>query len=432
MTSLATGRWASRTIAAGVALALLAAIGLAAWQWPSIRASREARRALAEGRYREAWEIADRWVGERPRSAEAHYLRAKAALALGRNRYVSDGIKRARALGYPEAPLDVLGALIDAQYGRMPRALPVLERAFAGPHDRDPMLDEALARIYLETYDFPHAGAVLERWAADAPEDPRPPLWHATVHRRLDAEPAVIIADYREVLRRSPGHPEALLGLAGQLERARRGPEAADAYAAYLAIRPDDPAGHIGAGRVAGDLGDDPGALRHLDRALALDPEDRAAHLERGKRELRRGQPASALPHLDRAVQLGPFDPVAHYQRSLALKQLGRTAEALIAHRTFTRLQEGRRNLDDLQQDLAASPKDPHLRTRLARWMFDNGYDDEAVLWSRKILADAPGYPETCLLLARYYDRLGQPERARAYREQMAAGRSRPGVPDGK
>ena len=305
------------------------------------------------------------------------------------------------------------------------RRVPCL-RAFNEPHDPDPMLDEALTRVYLEIYDFPHAGPVLDRWAADAPEDPRPPLWHAAVHRRCNAEPEVIIADYREALRRSPDNAEALIGLATQLQEDHREAEAADAFARYLALRPDDPSAHLGAGRNAAERGDADAAIRHIDRVLELDPDNAEAHLERGKLDLRRGEPASALADLERAAELTPFDPVAQYQRSLALGRLGRRAEAAAAHRTFNALQQAREELEELQQDLAASPKDPDLQCRVARWMFEHGYDDEALLWSRRILVDTPGHPETCRLLADYYERHGQFERAREYREQVDPGRASP------
>jgi Flp pilus assembly protein TadD len=282
------------------------------------------------------------------------------------------------------------------------------------------MLDEALARIYLENYDFPHARAVLSRWTQDAPTDPRPPWWRAEANRRADAEPEVIIADFQEVLRRDPQHAEAQLGLAQELARAHRDTEAAAAFAAYLARHPETAPAHTGAGLSAIALGDEDTAIRHLDRALTLDPDHAPAHLARAEIDLRHKDLASALFHLDRAAALTPFDPPVHYQRSLVLKRLGRDAESTQEHATFTRLTKDRELLDDLRARLAASPDDATLQAAIAHWMFRHGFDQEGVRWSRKILDDHPAHPETCQLLASYYERIGDWRQAEFFKTQAA------------
>ncbi len=408
-------RWP--TLVAIAALIVLAAAGFVAWEWPAWSAARDVRRALAAGRYDDAWKAVGRWLKLRPDSAAAQFYRARVALTQGRRDDVADGLTRARALGYPEDGLAVLQALIDAQFGRPAQAQPVLARAFASG-EQDPMVDEALARIYLERYDFPHALAVLTKWAKDDPGDPRPPYWRAEANRRADAEPDVIVADYREVLKRDPKHAEARLGLADELARAHRDREAADAYDAYLADHPDSAPAHAGAGRCAIGLGDEDAAVRHLDRALALDPDNAAANLARAEIDLRRNDPAAALAHLDRTLAKTPFDPPVHYQRSLALKRLGRDDESAREHAEFTRLTADRRALDDLQARLADSPTDAHLQAEIARWMFGHGFESEGVRWARKVLIDHPGHAETCLLLSGYYDRLGDWQQAQLYKAQ--------------
>ena len=197
-----------KAVAVFIVLAVVAACGLATSKWLAWRESRAARRALAAGRYQEAHDAVGRLLRLRLRGAEAQYLLAKAAIALGRRAEYVGGLKQAEALGYPQDRLDVLRALMDAQFGRLAQAQSVLARAFALAEHGTPdlMVDEALARVYLERYDFPHASAVLIRWAQDAPDDSRPPLWRAELNRRRDADPDDIIADYREVLTRARAH----------------------------------------------------------------------------------------------------------------------------------------------------------------------------------------------------------------------------------
>src|SRR6185437_10786129 len=98
---------------------------------------------------------------------------------------------------------------------------------------------EALARVYLETYDMKRAAAVLDRWAGDFPDDPKPHLWRAEIHGRDGNEASRVLGDYGEALRRDPTLASARLGLAEALRKAHRNTEAAVAYEEYLAARPD-------------------------------------------------------------------------------------------------------------------------------------------------------------------------------------------------
>jgi tetratricopeptide (TPR) repeat protein len=400
-----------------IVLAVVGACGFGMWEWLAWKESLAARRALAAGRFQEAQDAVGRLLKLRLRRAEAHYLQAKTAIALGHRGEYLNSLKQAAALGYDRDRLAVLRALIDAQFGRVAEAQPVLARAFADAANGTPdlMVDEVLARVYLERYDFPHASAVLSQWAKDAPDDPRPPWWRAALNRRRDAEPDVIIADYLEMLRRAPGHVDALRGIAEQLDRAHRDSAAAEAYTELLTLHPDDTMGQLGAGRNALILGDETAAVSHLDRVLALAPDNASAHIELAKINLQKNQASAALEHLDRVVALTPFNRDAHYQRSLALKRLGRHDESAIEQAIFARLGHDQQEREDLEERLAASPDDPHLQSQLARWMLAHGYDQEGINWAKKILIEHPDQPEICLVLAEYYKRVGDWELAQSY-----------------
>ena len=72
-------RWRVVAIVAG--LLLLALGGWIWWERPAWKAAGETRRALAAGRYDDAWRAVGRWLKLRPGSAAAQFYRAKAALA---------------------------------------------------------------------------------------------------------------------------------------------------------------------------------------------------------------------------------------------------------------------------------------------------------------------------------------------------------------
>jgi tetratricopeptide (TPR) repeat protein len=416
----ATDRSTRRVVVAVGVLVLVVgtSIAFALREWPVWTASRAAKRALAEGRYTDAGAAIERWVALRPDSAEAQYLRAKTAIALGVPRDIGDGLRRAQSLGYPADRLAVLRALLAAQQGRVAQARPFLEREFFEARTPDLMIDEALARVLLDMYDFPAATVVLTRWGEDAPNDPRPPLWMAGIHRRRLAEPEVILGDYHEALRRDPAQPEARLGLATELAKAHRNEEAAAAFDAYLLLRPDDPVGRLGAGRNALELGDLPAAARQLDRALELDPTSADAHADRAKLAQRQGDEALALVHLDQALARKPYDATLHYSRKLALTRLNRRDDAAAEQREIDRVKVELDRADALQTALVKTPHDAGLEYQLAVWMFSHGYPEEGLTWANKILSEHAGHPETCALLADYYERRGDLARALSYRGQ--------------
>ncbi len=399
-------------------------VALAIREWPAVREARAARTALAAGRFEDARPILERWVELRPGSAEAHYLRARVALALGRRDDLSESMRLAQKLGLSADQLALLRALVDVQFGRYVQAREPLRREFDRAETPDPQLDEGLARVYMETYDFPNALKVLERWIRDAPDHPEPHVWRAVAHGRMDADPEVIIADYREALRRDSGSVTARLGLASTLGRIHRNAEAAREFDAYLALVPGDPAGHLGAGRNALELGNMELAARRIGRALELDPGSAEAHTEHAKLDQRSGDEAGALGHLDKAIELKPADPALRYSRKLALIRLGRLAEAEQEQRELDRVQAEVDRVNELQARLAEAPKDASLQNQIALWMFDHGYPLEGVKWAEKILSDHPGHPKTCAMLAAYYERLGMWQKVNDYQAQA---RRRPG-----
>ena len=407
-----------KTFAAFPFLALIAGAGFCIWEWPSWQSAREVRSLLSAGRYTEAARVTRRWIQSRPRSPTAHFFRAKAAIALGNRREILDGMTQAKAMGCTEDQIAFLRAFLDAQAGRFQSAKPILLRAFDASHEPDPMLDEALARVLMETYDWPNAARVLTRWETDAPQDARPRLWLAVVDQRRGAEPSEILDDYREALKRDPQLPEALIGIAEELAKAYKHEEAATFYDAYLYQKPDDAAGHLGAGRNALGLGDFASAAARLDRALELEPDNAEAHQSRAKLDLSQGDLDAALKHLDLSINLRPYEPAAHYSRKMVLTRLGRGDEAVAEQRAIDGLKADLDGMETLQAQLVKSPKDVALQHRLAFWMFAHGFDAEGVKWAQKILIDHPRHRETCALLADYFERRGDLTSAGRYRAE--------------
>ena len=216
------------------------------------------------------------------------------------------------------------------------------------------------------------------------------------------------IASYREALRRDPNLDQARYGLAGMLRTNHRNAEAAVEYAAYLARKPEDPLGYLGAGQNALEMGDEDQAIRWLDRALTLAPRNPVILAARAMVEIRDHRFATALDYLDRAVKADPFDHANRYQRMLVLTNLGRKAEAEAEREAVERLRKDQEEFGRIRNALIGAPQDAELRGEAARWLMTHGHEEEAIEWANMVLATQPSHPAMNRLLADYYRKKGQ------------------------
>ncbi len=377
----------------------------ARWQ-PTWR--REARERVAAGDWREADAALGRWLSEEPGSAEAHYWNGRREAGEGRLAEAVAELERARIRGAGRVERDLLQALIAVGAGRAAEADAALTRAFVEQEAPDRQVDEALARTCLETFDLSRAATVLDRWARDFPNDPKPHLWRAEVHGRTGGDPAVVQDDYRRALRRDPTLAKARLGLAESLRQVHRNAEAAAEYANYLAAVPNDAAAHLGAGRNLRELGDETGAARHLERAESLEPRNAEIVRERAAGLSGRGDWPGSLALLDRAIALDPFDVTSRHQRGLILARLGRSVEARADQAAAARLRSEHEHLQAARAKLVEAPGDREAQLDVARWMFGHGHGAEGARWAARILQETFDDPDANRLLADYHQGRGE------------------------
>jgi tetratricopeptide (TPR) repeat protein len=384
--------------------------------------ARQARQAISAGRYDDADQALDRWLMAVPDAIEAHLLKGRAAVATNRLTEAAEELRRAQSLDRTSEDLALLRALLLSKMGRHGEAEPILSRAFAGDRAPDRQVDEALAKVYLETFNLARASVVLDRWARDFPDDPKPPLWLAEVHSRSGAGAKSVMEDYREALRRDPSLDRARLGLAEELRKAYRNAEAAIEYEAYLGSRPDDAAAHLGLGQNLMEQGDEAAAIRHLKTSITLDPRNPEPHKVIAEASVRRGDWSTALGLLDLALALDPADLTTRFRRGLALKRLGRDDEAEAEQAVARHLRD---DLDRLGRAMARLIKSPHDRESqliIARWMFNHAREQEGARWAGQILKERPNDPEASGLLADFHQRRGEMGLANFYRLQAPSG----------
>lgn len=403
---------ATRSNFVAAILVVASVSSVAAWFWrpkpgePS--AAREARAAIAAGRYDDASAALERWRKAAPDDPTADYVRGRILIEHGSVVEASEALKKAAAAGLPERETSLLRALIAARINRYSEALPALFDAFVYGRTPDRQVYKALAKVYLETYELGRASTVLARWAEDFPDDPKPHLWRAEIHARDGGDPGAVVFDYQDALDRDPNLFPARLGLADALRQLHRTQEAAAAYDVCLKADPDNAAAHFGMGRNLLEQGEEEAAVRHLARASELDPANPDPLKNLAEAAVRRADWPAALEFLDRATALDPNDAAVRYRRGVILAKLERADESRAELAEAARLRADVARLNSARSHLVGNPNDRNTQLVIARWMFEHGRAEEGVRWAVRILADQPGDPEASRLLVDYHEGRGE------------------------
>ena len=183
---------------------------------------------------------------------------------------------------------------------------------------------------------------------------------------------------YREVLRRSPRHFDALHSLGMLALQAGHPQVAADLIAQALAVQPDDAGAHGNLGYVLHLLGRHGDALQSLDRALQRQPQMLEALNNRGNTLSVLGRHDEAVASFDRALALRPDYVEAAYNRGNALHAAGRMLAALAAYDAV----------------IATRSDVAQAYNNRARVLQDLGRQDEALAGYDRAVALVPAYAQ--------------------------------------
>jgi len=189
--------------------------------------------------------------------------------------------------------------------------------------------------------------------------------------RLAQAEPV-----YREVLRRSPRHVDALHALGVLALQAGHAQAGADLVAQALAVDPAHASAHGNLGYALQLLGRHEDALRSLERALEIEPQMLEALNNRGNTLSALGRHDEALASFERALALRPDHVEALYNRGNAQHAAGRLADALASFDAV----------------LAARPDIAQAHNNRGRVLQDLGRQEEALAAYDRAVALVPAY----------------------------------------
>jgi predicted Zn-dependent protease len=316
--------------------------------------------------------------------------------------------------------------LAAAHESRFDVAEPLLRRAQERKPD-DLQVVKTLGLGYLGTEQFAEAELELSRWCELRPDDAEPfkhrmdaRHWRARAasnaaeQHRLMEDAA---ADGRRALEIDPSDDAVAHEVVWLLLQVGRFDEAHKLCRECLRRQPDDPwltylLAKISYGR------ENPGQARSLlDAVLQREPRFTPALLLRAVLYNEAGEPAQAVPLLRRVLALDRDPPKeARYQLSLALARAGQDDEA---RQVMADLQKA--NFDGL---LASrhDPNAPGIKLQRAEIYLAGGREEDALRLLTPLLQDTAGSAAAHALLAAYYERQGQPERAAEHRRLAARG----------
>lgn len=212
-----------------------------------------------------------------------------------------------------------------------------------------------------------------------------------SAQRELEAEAA-----FRAALALRPQEPAAHLGLAESLIAEKKPEAAAAELATYLESRPDDTHARIARAEALVNLGKGDDALAELDRAAAAGPEELRALKLRARIYFGAKRYADAVPVLEKADAVAPGN---------------KDIPALLGHAYL----ESRKYPDALRELLAAYRMDPRANDVLGDLVlaeYNNKNYAEALAALDELAKRKELPPESWFVRGACYDKLGQPAQA--------------------
>jgi tetratricopeptide (TPR) repeat protein len=392
-----------------------AGLMLGIYYWPE-RHIQIARAALTRRDYETARASLLRCLKARPSSPEAHLLLAQLDRRANNYAEAANHLDACAHLGGPADAIALERALAAIQNGVYNPELDRLCYEHLSRNDADQYLIlEALSQGFSKTYRLKEALACLQRMLVLLPDSSyalRRRAWIYAQWEQYDRAEA----DYRRALEIDPADTTARLGLAQILLDIRNNSrEAAEHYERLWATKHEGTIA-LGLARSWRLLGRAADARRLLDDWLSLHSTDAPALAERGRLALDEQATEEGITLLRRAIALAPYLRDANYTLYLELTKQGRIAEAEVCQERMKQAKKARDELAHLTQQLGAAPDDADLRCRIAQIFLNYGDGEEGVRWLLTTLQNHPRHAPSHRVLAEYYQKHGQNDRAAEHR----------------
>lgn len=312
-------------------------------------------------------------------------------------------------------------ALRIAEGGDFSRSEPLLLRS-AQRHPSDAAVAKELALGYFHANRLAEAEPYFERWCEANPNDPEPYIQRIGMWEKWSRLPNAI-SDARRVLALRPDNKKLHQRLTNWLRSVGQSDETERECLLFLNRWPGDPWVLSVQATVCQRTERPKEAAAIVDELIRhYPPRDfPEAYVLRGTLYIEANLPAEAVPVLQRAAAIpGPHRRAALNELAKALDQIGQHQEAEKIMRGARLLQEQ----DFLSAMTGASGSDRVsvcAQARLAEEMLNAGQTENGLRLLANLLKQDPDFGAAHRVLADYYDKQGQPERAAEHRRRQGA-----------
>jgi len=343
----------------------------------------------------------------RQRRGEIEFLRARCYRKLGNADEFRKSILAAASHGYPKPELEREQVLLLAQLGRLREVDPKISKILQTADGDSAEVCEAYVSGLLLNSRETEALTVLDSWCKDYPADPYPELLRGQILQSSQRYPEAE-ASYRRAQKLST-KSEMISLLIGELQLEAR--ETKSALATFESLKkimkPADLAWLRLAKchRILGNIPARQAALSHIRQESGLPAGDLA--MERGILALDLEQFDEAIEQLQRAKQSQPRSIEVGNALATALRASGQREDGdREAQRVATMESELLRS-DRLQQELALHPNDFEIRLEIGKILLQYGDAARGKAWVQSVINLFPGHRDANLILANYYESLG-------------------------
>ncbi|MFV1967636.1 MAG: tetratricopeptide repeat protein [Pirellulaceae bacterium] len=412
-----------RSFRTGLGVLALLVAALAVYQAPALRVwyrIRQARQRIAERKAEAALQVLKDTVTLAPGNAEVQFWLARTCRLTGRTNEVRSHLDRALQLGETGRRLDREWWLTLAQSGRITEAEPHLAGLLQDPAGDGPAICEAYFHGFRSNLRFVEANGLLDVWQADYPEDPQPHFLRGLCAAMVQRD-QLAIEEYEKGLQMEPGRTEFRLRLADMLAKSNEHTRAEPHYRRCLREMPGNADALVGLGNVLTSLGKHEEAAACFREVVQDAPHHFAARLGLGRLAQFRSRPEEALRWLEPLVEEWPGDAQVQYAMAQALQAAGRRDEAeehlKIYKESFKRLER----LEDLFEEIVEHANDVDRRFEIGSLLLMHHSRENGKAWLKSVLQLDPNHREALLLLADYYAKRGQVQRAAEYRQRAGS-----------
>lgn len=309
--------------------------------------------------------------------------------------------------------------LLRAQAGQVDEVAGPLLKCVEEKHPEAPIILETLARHYMRNLQLKEAYACLTEWIDLQPNRATPYHWRGWVHERLNNHRRGM-EDYLKALELDPDLFPVRLRVAEMLLEDKLPLEALEHLERLQQQSPGKPEVLARLGQVRFLQGENEEARKLLIQAVEALPKDHQVLLTLGKLDLQEGQAEEAERWLNRVLEIDPTDTEAAYALVSALRLQGRDDEAKAMLESCEKNKVLLETVNRLLREEAVRPnRDPSGPSEIGRLLLSIGRERLGVHWLTQALERDPNHQPTHRILADFYERKGDPQRAAIHRRWL-------------